>query len=299
MHSTCKITMLSIAWIFLALVPLSSRAAPFPAAHRSPTKFFASEVRHGWMNKRQDLVLTETRTVTTLETSTDVVTEFITLSATLSVPPSLAPVSPYVHFVGDAPAVADAESILFLPDVSVQVGISISTPGSSTSTSAPAPQSSSTTSLSLQSSTATATSTATTSTDSLSASDSLASPTVTATDEAPATDSPSPSPSPDDADPSSSSTDAPPAIAATPPPLKGPIIAAYYPDWVSDTLPPESIDFSRLDWVDFAFGIPDAKFNIAWDDPSSSPALLSRLVKAAHAKNTKVKLSLGGWGGGQ
>ncbi len=81
---------------------------PSPPHTVRPTKFFASEVRHGWMNKRQDLVLTETRTVTTLETSTDVVTEFITLSATLSVPPSLAPVSPYVHFVGDAPAVADA-----------------------------------------------------------------------------------------------------------------------------------------------------------------------------------------------
>jgi hypothetical protein len=34
-------------------------------------------------------------------------------------------------------------------------------------------------------------------------------------------------------------------------PLKGPVMAAYYPDWAEDQLPPEKIDFSKLDWVDF------------------------------------------------
>ncbi|KLO15905.1 glycoside hydrolase [Schizopora paradoxa] len=303
----------AIAWIFLALLPLSSRAAPIPAYARYSQPPFESEVRHGSKRQFEDLVLTETRTVTTLETSTDVVTAFITVAVSASVtipsPTGLASVNPQVHFVGDAPAVADAETILFLPDVSVQVGVSVSAPSSSTT--APAPQS---TTASLDSDTATATSEleATTEPDTVSntptststtpdALDSTSTSSTDDSDDASATDSllPLPSPTPDDSDPddgSSNSTDAPPAIAATPPPLKGPIIAAYYPDWVSDTLPPESINFTHLDWVDFAFGMPDAKFNIAWDDDSST-ALLSRLVKAAHANNKKVKLSLGGWGG--
>lgn len=73
-----------------------------------------------------------------------------------------------------------------------------------------------------------------------------------------------------------------------------PLVMAYYPDW--STFPPEIIDFERLDWVDFAFAIPDKNCNITWDNPES-PDLLDRLVKAAHSKGTKVKLSIGGWSG--
>lgn len=87
-----------------------------------------------------------------------------------------------------------------------------------------------------------------------------------------------------------------PAFAAQTPVVKGPLVSAYYPDWVSDSLPPESIDMTRFDWIDFAFALPDQNFNLGWDDPSV-PGILSRLVTAAHSKGTKVKLSIGGWTG--
>lgn len=71
---------------------------------------------------------------------------------------------------------------------------------------------------------------------------------------------------------------------------------AYYPDWVGQEFPPEKIDFSRYDWLDFAFAVPDSKFQLVWDD-DNAPTLLSRLVTAAHRTNTKIKLSIGGWTG--
>ena len=88
--------------------------------------------------------------------------------------------------------------------------------------------------------------------------------------------------------------DAPPAPIATPD--VGPLMMGYYPDWTSATLPPEKVDFSRYDWVDYAFALPTQDFNVTWDDPNA-PALLNRLVTAAHAQGSKVKLSIGGWTG--
>jgi len=73
-----------------------------------------------------------------------------------------------------------------------------------------------------------------------------------------------------------------------------PLVMAYYPDWAS--FDPEKIDFKRFDWIDFAFAVPDRKFNIKWDDPKA-PEMLRRLVSAAHAGNKKAKLSIGGWSG--
>ncbi|EIW62034.1 glycoside hydrolase [Trametes versicolor FP-101664 SS1] len=72
---------------------------------------------------------------------------------------------------------------------------------------------------------------------------------------------------------------------------------AYYPDWAADAFPPEKIDFGRFDWVDFAFAVPGADFNLTWDGSDDAPDLLRRLVSRAHAKNKKVKLSVGGWTG--
>ncbi|KAL1661465.1 glycoside hydrolase family 18 protein [Schizophyllum commune] len=88
--------------------------------------------------------------------------------------------------------------------------------------------------------------------------------------------------------------DAPPAPIATPD--VGPLMMGYYPDWTSATLPPEKVEFSRYDWVDYAFALPTQDFNVTWDDPNA-PALLNRLVTAAHAQGSKVKLSIGGWTG--
>ncbi|CAA7259874.1 unnamed protein product [Cyclocybe aegerita] len=75
------------------------------------------------------------------------------------------------------------------------------------------------------------------------------------------------------------------------------LVMGYYPDWVSFTFPPEKIDFKRFDWIDFAFAVPNTKFALQWDEPQTAPKLLKRLVSLAHAANTKVKLSIGGWTG--
>ncbi|KAH9951662.1 glycoside hydrolase superfamily [Amylocystis lapponica] len=72
---------------------------------------------------------------------------------------------------------------------------------------------------------------------------------------------------------------------------------AYYPDWVASTFPPEKIDFSRFDWIDFAFAVPDENLNLTWDSPPDAAGLLARLVTAAHSSGKKVKLSVGGWTG--
>ncbi|KDQ20734.1 glycoside hydrolase family 18 protein [Botryobasidium botryosum FD-172 SS1] len=73
-------------------------------------------------------------------------------------------------------------------------------------------------------------------------------------------------------------------------------MAAYYPDWAGSRLPPESVDFDRFHWVDFAFIEPakDLSLNFTQD---TSPDLLRRLVAAAHAKGRKVKASIGGASG--
>ncbi|KAJ2967315.1 hypothetical protein NUW54_g13538 [Trametes sanguinea] len=34
-----------------------------------------------------------------------------------------------------------------------------------------------------------------------------------------------------------------------------PLLMAYYPDWAGDAFPPEKVDFSRFDWIDFAFAV--------------------------------------------
>ncbi|KAJ7044469.1 glycoside hydrolase family 18 protein [Mycena alexandri] len=74
---------------------------------------------------------------------------------------------------------------------------------------------------------------------------------------------------------------------------------AYYPDWAGSSFPPEKIDFTRFDWIDFAFAIPKMDGSLTWDDPTVAPKLLARLVTAAHGKGKKVKLSVGGWTGSQ
>ncbi|GLB33930.1 putative glyco 18 [Lyophyllum shimeji] len=75
-----------------------------------------------------------------------------------------------------------------------------------------------------------------------------------------------------------------------------PLVMAYYPDWAGPSYPPENIDFSRFDWIDFAFALPTEAHDIAWDT-GEAPDLLRRLVAAGHAAGTKIKLSVGGWTG--
>lgn len=74
-----------------------------------------------------------------------------------------------------------------------------------------------------------------------------------------------------------------------------PLMMAYYPGWVAGDFPPERIDFSRFDWIDFAFAEPDENFSLGLGEPESN--ILSRLVNVAHQNDKKVKLSIGGWDG--
>lgn len=75
------------------------------------------------------------------------------------------------------------------------------------------------------------------------------------------------------------------------------LVMAYYPDWMSNSFPPEKINFKRFHIIDFAFAFLDKNLKLAWDDTKIAPALLGRLVKAAHSQGCKVKLSIGGWTG--
>lgn len=80
-------------------------------------------------------------------------------------------------------------------------------------------------------------------------------------------------------------------------PSATPLVMGYYPDWAGPAFPPEKVDFTRFDWVDFAFAIPNASFALTWDDAIGAPDLLHRLVGAAHLAGKHVKLSVGGWTG--
>jgi hypothetical protein len=82
-------------------------------------------------------------------------------------------------------------------------------------------------------------------------------------------------------------------------PLQKPFVTAYFPDWLGDSFAPENISFSRFDFIDFAFAMPTTNGSITWDDAQISPLLLDRLVVAAHAGGSKVKLSVGGATGSQ
>jgi len=79
--------------------------------------------------------------------------------------------------------------------------------------------------------------------------------------------------------------------------ISTPLMMAYYPAWVAEKLPPESINLSRFDWIDFAFAIPNDTYGLDWDGSDMAPAILTRLVTVAHDQGKKVKLSIGGWSG--
>jgi hypothetical protein len=89
-------------------------------------------------------------------------------------------------------------------------------------------------------------------------------------------------------------TQGPPSTTGT---YLTPLIMGYYPVWRADVLPPENINFSHVDWIDFAFAMPNEAFGLDWDGSDKAPGILMRLVNVAHQNGKKVKLSVGGWGG--
>ncbi|RSH80958.1 uncharacterized protein EHS24_008387 [Apiotrichum porosum] len=76
----------------------------------------------------------------------------------------------------------------------------------------------------------------------------------------------------------------------------GMIMAGYYADWMSDSLTPEDIDWTKFDVVDYAFAEPTSSGGLTFD-VSDEGSLLTRLATLAHAAGKKVKLSVGGWTG--
>ncbi|KAJ2919639.1 hypothetical protein MD484_g832, partial [Candolleomyces efflorescens] len=75
------------------------------------------------------------------------------------------------------------------------------------------------------------------------------------------------------------------------------IVASYYPSWAASTLPPESVDWNKFDIVFFAFAIPNQSGVLEW--PDSGKEVLKRLSSVISRRNaqTKIVLSVGGWGG--
>ncbi|CAD6934026.1 unnamed protein product, partial [Tilletia controversa] len=75
-----------------------------------------------------------------------------------------------------------------------------------------------------------------------------------------------------------------------------PLLTGYWADWTAADLPPESIDMTRFDIINFSFGIPTPSFDVTFNSAQST-VLLQRLVAAAlKAKTgTRVVLSIGGW----
>lgn len=255
-----------------------------------------------------EVFVTETQMVVFSQTETETITDVFTTTEVSSVDESSTPTStstptdaivrPEAQFVGVVPDPAsDAATVLFLPITNSLTLLSSPSPATTS-----AEQTSSSDS---DSSTIGTTTTSDAVTPSTSTPDSSSDTVSTADGSSPTLALPVPtgSISPSDTDSTPTETDssvdpsASPAFALHQPTVSGPLISAYYPDWVSSTLPPENIDMTRFDWIDFAFVTPDQKFNLAFDNPSSSPNILQRVVSAAHAKGTKVKVSIGGWGG--
>lgn len=73
-------------------------------------------------------------------------------------------------------------------------------------------------------------------------------------------------------------------------------MGGYWADWTSNKLPPESVDWSKFDVVNYAFAEPDASGTLQFSQ-SNGGDLLRRLAASAHKNGKRVVLSIGGWTG--
>ncbi|CAO1630096.1 unnamed protein product [Sympodiomycopsis kandeliae] len=71
------------------------------------------------------------------------------------------------------------------------------------------------------------------------------------------------------------------------------VMGGYWPSWVNGELPPSAIDWTKFDIMCYAFATPNNDGTLNLDGADS----LTSLVSAGHKGNTKVLLSIGGWGG--
>lgn len=73
-------------------------------------------------------------------------------------------------------------------------------------------------------------------------------------------------------------------------------MGGYWADWTANKLPPETIDWSKFDVVNYAFAEPDASGVLQFSQ-ANGPDLLTRLTNSAHSAGKRVVLSIGGWTG--
>lgn len=64
-----------------------------------------------------------------------------------------------------------------------------------------------------------------------------------------------------------------------------------------DKFPVSKIDFKTYTHIHYAFAIMTSGNVPQWTDPDSIDTQLTQLVDAAHASNSKVLISVGGWSG--
>ena len=266
----------SLASTALLLLPLSARCVP---------------LQHEAHVARQDGQSAITQTIMSTYFVTTTTTTFMTVSSA-STGVQTATINPVVSSAASIPGTETVSIAAQTAQASGSLPSTVSTSSSELST-APAPSPTDVTSSLAPIST---------SSSSISSTSSyLSSPSSTTTDSSSAI--PTPTLTPDLSDPSSSNSTFVPGgdnKAKNPPPSSPPakrLVMAYYPDWATADFPPEKIDFQRLDWIDFAFAVPDVNLNLNWDGSDDAPQMLQRLVTVAHASGKKVKLSVGGWSG--
>ncbi|KAJ1924466.1 hypothetical protein IWQ60_005181 [Tieghemiomyces parasiticus] len=70
-------------------------------------------------------------------------------------------------------------------------------------------------------------------------------------------------------------------------------VVVYYADWSSANMPPETIQWSKITRLNYAFVVLDGEQNMA----VGTPELLTKVVTLAHQNKVKVNLAIGGWTG--
>ncbi|RUS35316.1 glycosyl hydrolases family 18-domain-containing protein [Jimgerdemannia flammicorona] len=76
------------------------------------------------------------------------------------------------------------------------------------------------------------------------------------------------------------------------------VLVGYLPNWLYASYPVANIDYSKYTHINYAFAIAnDASGTPKWADDYQVSVQLPEVVKGAHAKGSKVLISIGGWSG--